>query len=38
MAHHRSIPIGELEAWATVSPDLATPLKLTARGLLARLN
>ena len=30
--------VRELEAWATVSPDLATPLKLTARGLLARLN
>jgi regulator of sirC expression with transglutaminase-like and TPR domain len=30
--------VRELEAWAEVSPDLAGPLKLTARGLLARLN
>ena len=30
--------VRELEAWAEVSPDLAAPLKLTARGLLARLN
>ena len=30
--------VRELEVWAEVSPDLAGPLKLTARGLLARLN